>query len=588
MPQIKRLTPILANQIAAGEVVERPASVVKELVENSVDAGASQIEIHIEKGGHKRIVVRDNGHGIEKDQLALALSRHATSKISTLDDLEHIASLGFRGEAMASISSVSRLTLSSNTEGQNQGWQAFAEGTQMEVKLSPAAHPIGTSVVVEDLFFNTPARRKFLKSEKTEFSHIESLITRISLANSAITFTLSHNGKRIKQFHAASTDEQQLKRVQEACGAKFVNAAHQVNSDYQNISLSGWVNLDGQPGAPVEHQYFYVNGRTVRDKLLQHALRQACTEHAPLGVALNYVLFLSLPADQVDVNVHPAKHEVRFHHARMMHDFIVNSVADLLIQVQQSENADSRSSSPATPSHDYISAPRSIETARSGQIAEPSRAPSYGPSEHGYQGHYSRPARPNQSAQQHYQQLLTPPQSSLGRPTWRWLNVNNDYWLLAFEHSHWLVKVNRLVSPYLKQTFTQGATAQPLLLPIALVIDDTHSISPECMDRFKPLGFELSLGKGKLIIKAVPAGMRDFDWATLWQTMLNDKKLSDENNELDTLLHSIETSDVAFSPTLLQSSFEWLTQLEVETAFSLLETQATSINLPNILDPYIE
>ena len=210
---IQVLPAILANQIAAGEVVERPASVIKELVENSLDAGATQIDLEIDKGGQKRMLIRDNGKGIEKDQLSLALSRHATSKISCLDDLEQIASLGFRGEALASISSVSRLTMTSRTQSQSEAWQACTEGRDMDVVIQPAAHPVGTSVDVVDLFFNTPARRKFLRTEKTEFAHIDELIKRIALSRFDVSFTLKHNGKLVRKFPKASDQDGRFRRV---------------------------------------------------------------------------------------------------------------------------------------------------------------------------------------------------------------------------------------------------------------------------------------------------------------------------------------------------------------------------------------
>ena len=210
---IRILSPQLANQIAAGEVVERPASVVKELVENSLDAGASKIEIDIENGGAGLIRVRDNGCGIAKDELALALARHATSKISDADDLEAILSLGFRGEALASISSVSRLTLTSRTAEQTEAWQVYVQGRDMQAVIKPAAHPVGSTVEVANLFFNTPARRKFLRTDKTEFAHIDEVIRRIALAKFNIAFNLSHNGKMVRQYRPAVTPEQQLKRV---------------------------------------------------------------------------------------------------------------------------------------------------------------------------------------------------------------------------------------------------------------------------------------------------------------------------------------------------------------------------------------
>ena len=231
----------LANQIAAGEVVERPASVVKELVENSLDAGATSIRIDIEKGGAKRIRIVDNGKGIAKDELGLALSRHATSKIKDLDDLESISSLGFRGEALASISSVSRLTLTSKPQAQTSAWQANAEGRDMAVAVNPAAHPDGTTIDVIDLFFNTPARRKFLRTEKTEFGHIEEVIKRIALARFDVAFVLTHNHKVIKQFRIANSAAQRSKRVAQICGQKFIDNALEVDCQHDGFHIHGWI-----------------------------------------------------------------------------------------------------------------------------------------------------------------------------------------------------------------------------------------------------------------------------------------------------------------------------------------------------------
>ncbi|WP_075496620.1 DNA mismatch repair endonuclease MutL [Moritella viscosa] len=322
---IQILPPRLANQIAAGEVVERPSSVVKELIENSIDAGATRIDIDIEKGGAKLIRLRDNGSGVEKDQLGLALSRHATSKLATLDDLESIDSLGFRGEALASISSVSRLTFTSRTKAQTEAWQAYAEGRDMQVQIKPAAHPIGTTVEVIDLFFNTPARRKFLRTDKTEFNHIDELVKRIALSRFDLQITLKHNGKVIRSYRPASSIEQQERRVASITSTNFMANCMALNCEHSDIKLWGWVGLP-HDNAPMDVQYSYVNGRMMRDKLINHALRQAYEEATGIAAPPAYVLFIEASVREVDVNVHPAKHEVRFHQARLVHDFIFQGV----------------------------------------------------------------------------------------------------------------------------------------------------------------------------------------------------------------------------------------------------------------------
>lgn len=350
---IKILPARLANQIAAGEVVERPASVVKELVENSLDSGATRIDIDIEKGGAKLIRVRDNGKGIAKDELGLALSRHATSKIHSLDDLEAIMSLGFRGEALASISSVARLTLTSRPATQDQAWSAYSEGREMQVKLQPTAHPIGTSVEVLDLFFNTPARRKFLRTEKTEFTHIDELLKRIALSRFDVTINLRHNGKMIKQYRAAKTQVQEEKRIAAVCGNPFVRNMLKIELEHQGLKLHGWITTPEGARQQSDLQYCYVNGRMMRDKLINHAIRQSYETSLRPDQFATYVLFIEIDPHQVDVNVHPAKHEVRFHQARLVHDFIYQALSDALVQSAQIDKPDINASAfhtePVTP-----------------------------------------------------------------------------------------------------------------------------------------------------------------------------------------------------------------------------------------------
>ena len=332
---IKILSPQLANQIAAGEVVERPASVVKELVENSLDAGANKIQIDIENGGANLIRIRDNGCGIPKEELSLALARHATSKIADLDDLEAILSLGFRGEALASISSVSRLTLTSRTEAQTEAWQVYAQGRDMETTIKPASHPVGTTVEVANLFFNTPARRKFLRTDKTEFAHIDEVIRRIALTKFNTAFTLTHNGKIIRQYRPAEELNQQLKRVAAICGDDFVKNALRIDWKHDDLHLSGWVATPNFSRTQNDLSYCYINGRMVRDKVISHAIRQAYAQYLPTDTYPAFVLFIDLNPHDVDVNVHPTKHEVRFHQQRLIHDFIYEGISHTLNNQEQ-------------------------------------------------------------------------------------------------------------------------------------------------------------------------------------------------------------------------------------------------------------
>lgn len=325
--RIQKLSSLLANQIAAGEVIERPASVVKELVENSLDAGATQIDIEIEQGGLRLIRVRDNGSGIHPDDLPLALSRHATSKILKPEDLAQIMTLGFRGEALASIGSVSRLSLTTAL-AKSSGWQVAIEG-DMQPEIKPAAHPQGTTLEVRDLFFNTPARRKFMRSEKTEFDHIDELIKRIALSSHHVSFTLKHNQKVIRQYFSAS-QVHASERLGALCGSAFVENALQIEADGAGMRLTGWIAEPTFSRSQADLQYFYVNGRMVRDKLVIHAMKQAYHDVLYRDRYPAYILFLEVAPTQVDVNVHPTKHEVRFREGRVVHDFIFHAVHDAL------------------------------------------------------------------------------------------------------------------------------------------------------------------------------------------------------------------------------------------------------------------
>ena len=323
---IRLLPPVLANQIAAGEVVERPASVVKELVENSLDAGATRIDVDIVQGGAKLIRVRDNGSGIPRDELPLALVRHATSKISTADDLAAITTMGFRGEALASAASVSRLTLTSRTEDEKEAWQVFAEGSAEEASIKPASHPVGTTVEVKDLFFNVPARRRFLKSEKTEFSRILQTVSHLALSRFDFEISLRRDGRLVKTVRIPADPDEDIIRVGSVVGGSFAEEAVRVSEESAGTELKGWIMMPDPEGGSAPDEYFFVNGRAVRDRLLMHAVRQAATEITGKNAVPSYVLYLKIDPHDVDVNVHPTKHEVRFAEARSVHDLVVLGV----------------------------------------------------------------------------------------------------------------------------------------------------------------------------------------------------------------------------------------------------------------------
>ncbi len=331
--RIQRLPDVLISQIAASEVVERPASVIKELLENSLDAGARQIEIEVEQGGIRLMRVRDDGCGIRKDDLALALSHHATSKIHSLRDLEQVSSLGFRGEALPSIRSVARLSIASRTAQDANGWLITGEDTDSP---RPAPHPVGTTVEVRDLFHSVPARRKFLKSEQTEFNHLQEVVKRLALSRAEVGFTLRHHERTVFTLRG---EEGRERRVAALCGENFMAEALALEFEAGPLRVSGWSSLPTFSRSQPDMQYFYLNGRLIRDKLVSHALRQAYQDALYHGRHPAYVLHFTLPPAEVDVNVHPAKHEVRFREGRLVHDFLYRALQQALAATRAGQTA---------------------------------------------------------------------------------------------------------------------------------------------------------------------------------------------------------------------------------------------------------
>lgn len=326
---IHLLDPYLTSQIAAGEVIERPSSVVKELVENSLDAQATVIAVDIAQGGMQHIIVRDNGAGICREDLILALSRHATSKIKSFDDLNSISSLGFRGEALASISSVARLSLASKTKD-DSGWQVIAESNDQEARIQPIAHPQGTTVEVCELFFNVPVRRKFLRSQQTEFRHIEELFHKIVLSRFDIEFSLKHNAKLIAHFNRATTKEEQRYRIAAICGETFVNESRYLAAENFGLRLSGWISRPTFSRSQSDLQYCYINGRIVRDKLLTRAIRCGYQDVMFGDRHPVVILYLEIDPAMIDVNVHPTKTEVRFRDSREVYSFVYKSIREAI------------------------------------------------------------------------------------------------------------------------------------------------------------------------------------------------------------------------------------------------------------------
>jgi DNA mismatch repair protein MutL len=323
--KIRLLPDHLINQIAAGEVVDRPASVVKELVENSLDAGATRIRVTLEQGGKRAIRVSDDGEGMNRDDLALALQRHATSKIASLEELERVATMGFRGEALPSIASVARLDLASRHASEEHGWLVRARRGEVSA-AEPSALQQGTRVDVEDLFYNGPARRKFLRADRTEFGQVDQLLRRFALARFDVGFELEHNGKSVSSLPPASSEAEQERRLQRVMGRDFIEHAIRVEDRRGGIGLGGWVAEPRYNRAQADRQFFFVNGRAVRDRLVTHAVRSAFQDVLYHGRHPAFVLYLELPPEAVDVNVHPQKQEVRFRDARLVHDFLYSTL----------------------------------------------------------------------------------------------------------------------------------------------------------------------------------------------------------------------------------------------------------------------
>lgn len=548
---IRQLPTHLINQIAAGEVVERPASVVKELLENALDAGSTRIEVDIEQGGTKRIRIRDNGSGIPRDELTLALSRHATSKIASLDDLEQVRSLGFRGEALPSIASVSRLTLSSRHHEASQGWQLFGDGQEIFAEPEPTAHALGTTVDVVDLFFNTPARRKFLKTEKTEFTHIEETVRKIALSRFDVAFELSHNQKTVLRLHPARERADEERRLAELCGESFAEQCLYLDHEAAGLRLWGWVGLPTFSRTQSDLQYFYVNGRHVRDKLIAHAVKQAYQDVLYHGRHPAFVLFLELNPQLVDVNAHPAKQEVRFREGRLVHDFVLRTLQQAIADIRPGDTRPA-----AIPLPDVL-LPSSIATNTSPPEAvmpasgitpdnalpasSPPRAFNYPAPQ---QPRLQMPVREQLSVYQELYKPLEPlpepptpstvqasaPTDSEFPPLGYAIAQLHGIYILA-QNAHGLVIVDmhaaheRITYEYLKQSMAADALrSQPLLLPLSINVSKSEADAAETYaNTFQTLGFEIGrMGLDKLVIRAVPSLLKEGDHAALVRDVLSD------------------------------------------------------------------
>ncbi|MCH8498042.1 MAG: DNA mismatch repair endonuclease MutL [Marinobacter sp.] len=570
MSVIKLLSPRLANQIAAGEVVERPASVVKELVENALDANAERIEVDVEQGGVKLIRVRDDGSGITEDDLPLALSRHATSKIHSLDDLEAVGSLGFRGEALASISSVSRLSLTSRTVDTEAAARVEVEGRDMDARISPAAHPVGTTVEVRDLFFNTPARRKFLRTEKTEFGHVEECLRRQALSRFDTGFTLRHNQRAVYSLRPAASQLDRERRIAALCGQQFIDNAVVIDAEASGLRLWGWVALPTFSRSQADLQYFFVNGRVIRDRLVAHAVRQAYRDVLYNNRHPAFVLYLALDPANVDVNVHPTKHEVRFRDGRLVHDFIFRTLHKALADVRPDDHLR------GAVAQSVVREQTGLETTASlggGQGDTPARSgaalPEWrvsdqlgfyqslneggGPAQSGLavpgsprdEGEPAAVWSPLQSA---VMPLATPAPDSADEPPLGYAiaQLHGIYILAQTRQGLIIVDMHaaheRITYERMKRALeAQDLRSQPLLVPLSLAVSQKEAdIAESHAAELHQLGLSIErLGPETIAVRQVPALLRGADTEQLVRDVLSDLVAHGQSDRVEAVTHEL-------------------------------------------------
>ncbi|MGI9318264.1 MAG: DNA mismatch repair endonuclease MutL, partial [bacterium] len=530
---IRQLDDRLINQIAAGEVIERPASLLKELIENSLDAEATRISVQVERGGVKRIRVVDNGHGIPAAELKLAMSRHATSKLQVFDDLFNVSTLGFRGEALPSIAAVSRLSITSTSSDGGAGYMAQCHGGSPVAEPQPAAHAQGTTVEVSDLFFNTPARRKFLKTEKTEFKHIEDVIRRLALSRPSVAMELSHNGKDVLKVSAATSSAEQVKRIAEICGKAFSERSVSVAEQTESLSFEGWIGLPAFSRSQRDMQYFFVNGRPVRDNLIGHAVRRAYSDVLYHGRHPAYVLFLQIDPRLVDVNVHPAKTEVRFRESRAVHDYIYRSLHRAIAELTPEQ---SRVELPGPQFKDDSSTSGAYKP-----ISQGSRTGGFGSRQS--QTHIRLLVEEQMNA---YRRFNAPLGDSIPEAEQSTAGIHSDQeqvppmgyaipqlkgiYILA-ENADGLIMVDmhaaheRIMYESLKsESQENNVNSQPLLVPLSIHVSEKESSAAmEHREQFSLFGFDVDqIGDEQLVVRSVPALLSKSNVEELIRDVLSD------------------------------------------------------------------
>ncbi len=528
---IRVLPESLINQIAAGEVVERPASVVKELIENSLDAGAKSVTVELEQGGKGLIRVTDDGCGIGRKELNLALQRHATSKIASIEELEAVSTLGFRGEALSSIAAVSRLKLTSKTADSEHAWQVSTKAGMPGAAL-PAAGAIGTRVELRDLFYNVPARRKFLRTERTEFSHVDELIRKVALARFETAFALVHNGKTVRKLAPAHDPEQQADRVAALCGREFLDHSLLIDEQRGELGLGGWVAEPRYNRARADRQFFFVNGRIVRDRLVAHAVRQAFRDVLFHGRHPAFVLFLEVPAQKVDVNVHPQKQEVRFRDARMVHDFLFASLHRRLADAGVGAGAPR----PGTGAGEEFTHPGAAGFPRQVAINMSVREQI---NSYAQVLSSAQPALAESASDQE----IPPLGFALAQLHGIYILAENRAGLVLVDMhaAHERISYERLKSGLAEQ----GIRSQALLVPVKVHVSEREADLAETFgERLNQLGIECDrAGPEELLIRRVPTILQNADLQSLLRDVLselaNDGSSSRIESEMDAVLSSM-------------------------------------------------
>lgn len=551
--RIHALEARLVNQIAAGEIIERPASMAKELIENSLDAGASSIDIDVDNAGVKRFKITDNGHGILKHDLAMALSRHATSKIENLTDLEQIATLGFRGEALPSIASVTRMTISSREQAAEQAWKVSSDGNNKIDEPVPVAHPVGTTIEARDLFYNTPARRKFLRTDNTEFKHLDQVVRRMALSRFDVAFKLTHNGRVVMHLPAVPSDDP--RRVKMVCGDNVPDNSVYFDERRDDMRLSGWAGLPSFSRSQGDMQYFFVNGRLIRDKTVIHAVRLGYQDVLFHGRHPVYVLYLEMDPAGVDVNVHPTKHEVRFRESRQVHGFIFRTLAAQVgasagsvgsLQIDAQNGA--ASPNPLNPNSiaGQISQQSPISYSNSAERVSPAQVREQ---ISGYQqineaafrvGSDILPMRAGGVSNE--QQEIPPLGYALAQLKGVYILAENTQGLILVDMH---AAHERITYERLKQGVDDRVLAQQsLLVPVSVQVTETEIQAWQLQqDLFAKLALDVEqLADNSLVIRAVPELLINADVAQLVRDVLSDLVANEQSTRIEEMVHELLSS----------------------------------------------